>query len=494
MSATADRPTAPSRARRGRGDRHVVAAFVAALLATMAIGCAPDGPKLVQRPEPPPEAVLIRHADVLDVVGGRTLADRDVLLRGDRIAAIGVGGALPDTPGAALIDGRGLTLLPGLVDSHGHVGLDSSPSWDAGLADVDANLRAYLYGGVTTVLDPGDASPDAVARRDRIASGELLGPTIYTAGRLVTAPGGHPIPMLEAALPWWLRWYVVPQVADPIASPEQAEAVVAARADQGVDFLKLVVDRIPDTAPRLDARVLDAAVGAAQSRGLRSVAHIGDVRDAMDAGRAGVDAWVHGVYKERIPDEQIEQLAAFDIPMVPTLVVFESYASLLEGPRVPTKIERETVPASVLASFDSPPDDFPLRETFEPYVDTLRRMRPQWGENVRRLHEAGVTMLAGSDTQSGVFPGAGIHRELALLHDAGLSRAEVIRAATFSPARFLSASDDPDFGEVAVGKRADLLLVEGDPLVSLDALADIRHVILGGVPLERRSLDDRSAP
>jgi imidazolonepropionase-like amidohydrolase len=87
-----------------------------------------------------------------------------------------------------------------------------------------------------------------------------------------------------------------------------------------------------------------------------------------------------------------------------------------------------------------------------------------------------------------VFPGAGLHREIARLHEAGLTRAEAIRAATLAPARFLTAQDDPDFGEVAVGKRADLLLVAGDPLADLGALSDVRAVILGGVPLERTRL------
>lgn len=460
--------------------------FPVLLIATLvASGCAPDRPALVEPPEPTPEAVLIEHVDVLDVAAGRVERDRDVLLRGDRIAAIGLGGGLTAPPAAQRIDGRGLTLLPGLVDAHGHVTLDPGPSWELAVPDVDANLRAYLYAGVTTVLDPGDSSGEAITRRDEIARGARLGPTIYTAGQLVTTPGGHPIALLEAALPWWLGWYVIPRAADEVATPAEARAVADARADEGADFLKLVVDRIPASAPRMDVATLDAAVDAARRRDLRSVAHIGDVRDALDTGHAGIDAWVHVVYKERIPDELVGELAGFGIPMVPTLVVWHSYADLLPGPRVATALEREMVPASVLASFDAPPTDSGLIEVFGPYLQLLETNEPVWADNVKRLHAAGVTMLAGSDTQSGVFPGAGLHREIALLHAAGLSRAEAIRAATLYPARFLADSDDPDFGEIAIGKRADLLLVEGDPLVDLAALDRIRGVILRGMPLTR---------
>jgi imidazolonepropionase-like amidohydrolase len=358
---------------------------------------------------------------------------------------------------------------------------------------VEANLRAYLYAGVTTVLDPADPATEAAERRDRVAAGQLIGPRIYTAGRLLTAPGGHPIALMNVAAPWWIRWYLVPRVASPVGTPDQAIEAVNAQADAGVDFIKVVVDRIPDDVPRMDVATLQAAVDAARARGLRTLAHVGDVRDALDTGRAGVAAWMHVVYKERIPDQTIAELAAFGIPMVPTLTVWQSYASVGRGDRVATRLERETESADVLAAFNQDPGETDLAQTFGPYLDLLRANRPFWAENVKRLHDAGVTILAGSDTQSGVLPGAGLHRELALLHAAGLSRAEVIRAATLDAARFVTGQDDPDFGSVEVGQRADLMLVEGNPLDDLDALAAIREVIVAGIPLQRTPVGEGSA-
>ena len=118
----------------------------------------------------------------------------------------------------------------------------------------------------------------------------------------------------------------------------------------------------------------------------------------------------------------------------------------------------------------------------------MRAQRQAWRDNVRRLHETGVTILAGSDMQTGVFPGAGLHRELHLLAESGLTPAQAIRSATLDAARFLADGKEPDFGVVAEGKRADLLLVDGDPTQDLDALARIRAVIKGGVVLERRAI------
>ena len=97
-------------------------------------------------------------------------------------------------------------------------------------------------------------------------------------------------------------------------------------------------------------------------------------------------------------------------------------------------------------------------------------------------------MNPGSDTQSGVFPGPGLHRELRHLVRAGLTPSEAIRAATLDAARFLADGAEPDFGAVAVGLRADLVLVEGDPSADIAALERIRQVFVGGVPLERTPL------
>src|SRR5207249_3105925 len=196
---------------------------------------------------------------------------------------------------------------------------------------------------------------------------------------------------------------LIPRLAMQVDTPEEARRAVDEVVGKGADVIKLGVDHLPDQAPRIGGEVLAAVVDEARRRGVRAVAHIGTVEDALDAARAGVAAWMHGVYKEHIADE--------------------------------------TIP-----------------------------------------------VLAGFHMQAGVFPGAGLHRELHLLAESGLTPAQAIRAATLDAARFLADGKEPDFGVVAEGKRADLLLVDGDPTQDLDALARIRAVIKGGVVLERRAI------
>ncbi|MGH7856398.1 MAG: amidohydrolase family protein [Candidatus Binatia bacterium] len=458
----------------------------AGLALAMAVACAcARPPDLVRRPAERPAALLLSNVRVVDVVVGAILEDRDVLVRGERIEKIAHGGSVEPPLGAQRIDGRERTLVPGYVDMHAHVGSGSSPSWKRRLPDPETNLRALLYCGVTTVLDPAGLSTTAFDLRDRVARGELLGPRQFAAGPIITASGAHPAPVLQHLAPWWLRWYLIPRFTKQVSTANEGRAAVGEIAGYGADVVKVVVDRIPPEAPLLSPEIVEAVVAEARSRGLRTVAHIGSYEDARVAAEAGVAAWVHGVYKERLSDEAVARLASYRIPMVATMVVFESYATLRDPPRRPTALEVDTVEPAVLSAFDEIPPRDPAIEFFREYLDDLEAMRSAWRGNVRRLHEAGVTILAGSDIQTAVFPGPGLHREFALLGEAGLPPIEVLRAATLHAARFLDQSEDPGFGIVAEGKRADLVLLRGNPLADVAALSQIEAVIHRGVLLER---------
>jgi imidazolonepropionase-like amidohydrolase len=461
-------------------------AFVMGIVLLLAACGKADTFPLVERTAPP-SAILISNVSVLDVDRGIAIPGQDVFIEGASIVAVAATGSRPPPPNATVIDGDGATVMPGLIDMHAHLGNGSAPSWLGRLPDPKANMLAYLYCGVTTVLEPGDQAPDAFKRRAGVASGEMLGPRIFTAGPFITADGGHPVPIIRTLAPWWIRWYLIGHRTRQVKNPDEARAAVKELAQMRADFVKVMVDRIPEQVPRITNELVAAAVVEARGAGLRTLAHIGSAQDAMDAANAGVAMWMHGVYKEKLSPEQVAALAKFGIPMVPTIGVFENYALLGQGPRVPTALEKETASAEVLGAFDNPPQT-KATAYFGPYIQSLRPLRPAWRENVRALRQAGVMILAGSDTQSGVFPGAGLHRELNLLVESGMTPVEAIRAATSDAARFLANGAEPAFGLVAPGKAADLLIVDGDPTRSLEALSRIRAVIQAGTPLRRTSL------
>jgi len=467
------------------------------LLATAALfgasACVSKPHELVRRPNRAPFSVLIRNVDIFDSVNGKIDRAKDVMIVGDRIEAIGPAGSLGSSGSKSsiaqtVIEGTGGTLLPGLIDAHAHMGSNPAPPWVGGLGDYEANFRAFLYCGVTTVADMGDSNPKLLEYRDAIARGQGLGPNLYCAGKLITAPEGHPLPIVRNAVPWWLEWFIIPKVAHQVATLEEATAAVREIKANGSDFVKIVVDDIPDGVNVISDEALAAVIKEADAQGLSSVAHIGSTRDALASADAGIDSWIHGVYEESIPEADIAKMASAGIPMTPTLVVWHAAADYPLGNRKATELERQTQSQELLNSFNSPPLDSATFDFFGDWLGMLDRVRPEWAGNVKRLHEAGVVIMAGSDNQQGVLPGASLHRELHFLHEAGLTNAEVLQAATINSARFFSGTEIPEYGVVLPRKRADLVLVNGDPLADLNAVSDIREVILGGAVLVREAL------
>lgn len=433
--------------------------------------------------------ILIQGVAVFDPVHLAIKPNQDVLIVDDRIKSVRPSQGLSAPGNAYIIDGTGRTLVPGLIDMHGHLTTTTGPSWKFSLPAPNTNLLAYAYAGVTTIFDPSDSSDDAYSRREQVADGKLYGPRIFTTGRIITHPDGHPRALVQELAPWWIRWYIKPRVGSGVSTPEEAIAEVNERADAGADAIKIVIDMIPLEAPTLANDIANTIVKQASKRGIRTVAHIGTTTDAIAAAEVGVSLWVHGVYKEKIPDDKIKQLVDYNIPMVTTSEVFDRYGRAADGPIRATKLEQEIVPKVILDSFSPIPEDFDPG-SLRSWADLMATTSEIRLDNVARLHQAGMTILAGSDVQSGVFPGASLHRELGNLVQAGLTPAEAIRAATLLPAQYLSNSDQPDYGVIAAGKRADLLLVKGDPTQDISALSDIEQVFLNGKILDRKAVEN----
>jgi imidazolonepropionase-like amidohydrolase len=389
--------------------------------------------------------LAIRGARVFD--GMRTIPQANVLVRDGRIVAVGPGIAIPE--GAQVIDGSGKTLLPGLIDAHAHV-------W------MRADLKQQLIFGVTTVLDMFTAAQFAAAMRKEQTAGQAFDRAdLYSAGTLLTAPGGH-------GTEYPIK---VPTLSDP----SEAQAFVDARIAEGSDYIKLILDDFSAYGghrPTLSKETLTAAIAAAHRRGKLTVVHIGTLQEAEEAINAGADGLAHLFLGPKSDPDFGRLVASHHAFVVPTLTVLQSVCGNAGG--------QSLIADAHLAPYLGPSAIANLKKAF-----TLPIPVSCAGsfEAVKQLRAAGVAILVGDDVPNpGTSPGATEHRELELLVEAGLTPTEALIGATSAAARAFHLDDR---GTIAPGMRADLLLVNGDPAGDIKATRDIAGVWKDGVAADR---------
>ncbi|MCB9777017.1 MAG: amidohydrolase family protein [Alphaproteobacteria bacterium] len=420
----------------------------------------------------PPESFTIRDVAVFDPDTRMVVPGQDVAVADGRIVSVqATGGPVYDT----VVVGTGATLLPGLIDAHVHVGSPVSIPGQLVPPDPVANLQSWLAAGATTVMDMGGRAPDT-----RKAAAAEATPRVYVAHLPITTKGGHPLVLGKALLPWPVD-AVIAATIPQVDRPEDAAKVIEDTLAQDPAWVKLICDELPVGAPEMSDEVLAALVTEAHARGARVVVHIGDEHNALAAVRAGADLLVHGIWRGGLSEEGLAELAASGVPVVATLYGFEATADLMAGRWQPSALDRSLgygeVSEELIAGREKIVRKYPAFTSFAGQID------PGFGEVTRRMHDAGVPVLVGTDAPlPGIWPGSGLHREMAALVDAGMPPADVLAGATGKTADWLAG--DPalgvDFGRIAPGQTADLLLVVGDPTRDITATQDIAGVWRAG--------------
>jgi imidazolonepropionase-like amidohydrolase len=427
--------------------------------------------------------LAITHVNVIDATGSPPQPDMTVIVEDGRIVDLGKSAAVQAPADAVLVDGAGKYLIPGLWDMHVHTVFgDWLPR------NEKIVLPLFVANGITGVRDMGSDLDVTKVWRSEIAAGTLLGPRMVIAG-----------PMLDGPIPRF------PSSA-PVADAAQGRAVVDDLKARGVDFIK-----IQSLVPR-DGYF--AAADEAKKQGLVFVGHVPDAVRASEASNAGQKSIEHftGIFEgcSTIEDQLIKgpkslgvNVKTFDPAraralialmaknqtwQVPTLVwergqwlvddIDKSHDPLIKY--APPAWKDRTWPMFVKDIMkDMDTDPLPVRKRF---VQMELQM-------TLAMFRAGVPFLAGTDTAAGVhvFPGFSLHEELGLFVRAGLTPMQALQTATINPAKFFGTLADE--GTVARGKRADLVLLDANPLDDIANTKRIRAVVLAGRYFDRAALD-----
>jgi imidazolonepropionase-like amidohydrolase len=407
--------------------------------------------------------VALTHMRLVDGTGAQPAADQTVVIQNGKIAAVGPAQSVRVPPGAQVVDLTGHTVIPGLVGLHDHTFYTTS----ARSIQISTSApRLYLASGVTTVRTTGSMSPYAELNLKRaIDAGGAPGPHMYVTGPYITGVGGS-------------------GMANAL-TPEQARRVVAYWAEEGVSWIKFYTT--------IDRASMRAAIDEAHKRGVKATGHLCSV-SFREAVSLGIDNLEHGLFvntdfdPEKKPDEcapgsmaklatldlssepvraTIREMNAKNVAMTSTLAVFELFVPnrppleqrVLDAmaPDVRAEYLQSRAQLAQPGSFGTSPAVFRKAQDFD--VAFVR---------------AGGLLAAGVDPtgNGGALPGFGDQRNYELLIEAGFTPVETIQIMTANGARVLGGASE--FGTIAVGKRADLVVIRGDPIARP---AEIRNVV-----------------
>ena len=445
-----------------------VLAAAAALTALVACGAEPTVPA-------EPADIAIVGAQLIDGTGGDPIADSVILIRGDRVVAAGTRADTGVPGGAEIVDGAGKTVIPGLVDMHSHYLGDR--------AEIERQFRTQLYFGVTTARSIGADDADNVALMLEAHAGRPDAPRVFTAGRGFTSPDGF-----NAAL------------AQQPTSEDEAREMVRELAGQGVHFVKMWVNAVPEPGGKITPEIRSAIVEEAIANGLIPVAHIDDEADGRQLVEAGLRDFLHSTVLTfgpgaGVPVDDPEPSAEFirmclenGVAFTPTLSIvqnnwhFAERPELLEAPEL-----RAAFNPDALARWEDPEARAEVLEApdFEDRKAAFRQVQ----DFVKTMHDAGVRVALGTDAGTPNVPmGWGVHHELELYVEAGLTPMQALVAATATGASLTPPVGEAEFGTLEAGQIADLVVLDADPLADIRNTLAIDRVMRAGEWMERDGL------
>ena len=419
----------------------------------------------------------ITSVAVVDVEEGVLLRDHTVIITGDRIDAVAPQSEISVSEGAKLIDGKGLYLIPGLIDSHVHY------------FDPSTFGRLLIAHGIVLFRDMGNPTQKVIGLREKLEKREILGPEMIVTGSILD--GDPPF---------------IPSVSIVCKTPGEGRAAVRLQAEAGVDQIKVY--------SRLEKDVFLAIVDESIRLGLKPVGHVPEAVYLEEAAEAGQKSCEHlfgfGKVIAKLIGEPVKHTSGgmgTDVHYFSRLaeVNRKDLKKVLHGVRdkgmaicpTLTVFKRGANLKDIMAG------DYPMAEYVSPMIrdiwksvwdpseqntELIEKIWPHMQAFVKELNKAGVPIVVGTDLLfPGIIAGYSVHEEMVSWQGAGIRPVDVLRSATVVPARFFGL--DSRLGTITEGKTASLVLVRANPLDDIQNASEIEGVFLRGRYFDRDDLD-----
>ena len=410
------------------------------------------------------QAIVLSHVRLIDGTGRPPIENASITIQDGKIIAITWGANTKALPGQRVLDYSGKTIIPGLINAHGHLalvcGLQNSATCYI-RDNVIAELRQYERYGVTSMLSLGVNRDLIYQIRAQQRAGKLDGATVYSGDRGIGVPDGAP-PLPHAP----------DQLYQP-KTPAEARADVDAMASRHADMVKIWVDNLHGTKPSMDPAIYRAVIDQAHGDGLHVAAHVYYLADAKALVADGVDVLAHSVRDQTIDQELLTAMKQRGVFYIPTLTVDESFFAYAEHPEWK---DDAFLQAGMSPELFSMLTGDAAREKVEqdPSLAIHKHDFANDQKNLKLAYEAGVKVGFGTD--SGAIPpripGFAEHHELEMMVAAGLTPMQAIMCATKTNSELLGI--EKTAGTLTVGKQADLIVLEGNPL---DDIRNTRKIV-----------------
>jgi imidazolonepropionase-like amidohydrolase len=422
------------------------------------------------------QSVLFEGARIIPGDGGPAIENAAILSSSGIIERLGARGSITPPPGALRVDLTDKTVMPAIISPHVHLGFQRGLSYAAEnytRETIVDDLKRELYFGVSTVQSLGVERGDDISLKLRAEAGAYGGAYLLTAGRGIGAPNAGPGDPVYA------------DFAYAVTTEEQIRRAVAEQAARNVDIVKIWVDDRGGRAPKLPMPLALAGIDEAHRRGVRIAAHIYYHDDALALARGKIDLFAHLVRDKVMSDELIAAMIQNNVYVNPNLGAAErnTHAELPQwaNDRFLMTLLLDTAPMEVFTR---------IRESFSGRnAAEVARARDQYAilkASVSKLATAGVKIVLGADTGlRDHISGWAEQKELQLMVEAGMTPMEAIVAATSDAASFMGLSDR---GTIAAGKRADLLVLDANPLDDIKNTRRIAKLFLAGAEVDRAAI------